>query len=105
MKSVSVDAVSQALAANEDIRILDVRTAAEYGRGHIQQSINIDLSSLHTAIEEAIPNKKQAIYVYCLSGSRSQLAVPLLERLGYANVYNVQSGLLAWRAKRYPLVS
>lgn len=105
MKSVSADVVSQAIAANEDICILDVRTAAEYGRGHIQQSINVDLSSLPTAIEEAIPNKKQTIYVYCLSGSRSRVAVPLLKRLGYTNVYDVESGLLAWRAKRYPLIS
>ncbi len=52
--------------------------------------------------EKILKDKKQTIYIYCLSGSRSIQATESLRKMGYENAFNVKSGLLAWRAKRYP---
>ncbi len=104
MKNMTVDEFKQILDAHGPKAIIDVRTPMECIRGKIAGSINIPVDSIHEKAEQLIPDKHVPIYVYCLSGSRSALAASTLERLGYTNVTNVLNGLLAWRAKSYPLV-
>jgi len=104
MKRIVVDDVWRALEEGKKAILLDVRTPGEFAAGHIDGSVNIELNRLKQDLEDAIPEKTKAVYVYCLSGSRSDLAAPLLERLGYKDVFSVTSGLLAWRAKGFPLV-
>ena len=52
-----------------------------------------------------VVNKSKTIYVYCLSGSRSNVAVETMVQLGYKKVFSMTSGLLMWRSKKYPLVA
>lgn len=101
--SVDVETLKKALDAKSDVVILDVRTHEEYGRGHIKDSINIPISDLVEKVENILTDKNKKIYVYCLSGARSERASEELVRLGFGNVYNVRSGLLGWRAHQYPL--
>ena len=66
--------------------ILDVRTVREFDQGHIQGSINIPLSHLHTG---NIPLDTQSIIITCCShGLRSVKAVSVLKDRGYKHVYN-----------------
>ncbi len=102
--AVTVDTVKNALDNAETMIILDVRSFEEYAKGHVAGSIN--LAHIHIAknIATIVPDKNALIYVYCLSGSRSILAVEQLRKLGYTKVYNMTSGILAWRQRGYPLV-
>ncbi len=98
---VSAEEVNKAISGGKNQIILDVRTAGEYSRGKINPSINIPLDEVACKIGDTIPDKESVIYVYCLSGSRSVHAVDTMIKMGYKNVYNMTSGLLAWRAKGY----
>lgn len=72
----------QSLIADSSVIVLDVRTADEYGDGHIERAINIDVKKddfLQKA-KAAIPADK-TIAVYCRSGRRSANACGKL-RLG-----------------------
>lgn len=100
---VGVEEVKKALDEKQDIVLLDVRTSDEYTKARITGSVLIPHDEIGKKIEKSIPDKNKKVYVYCLSGSRSVLAVDTLKKLGYKNVYNVTSGLLAWRAKQYPV--
>lgn len=100
--SVDVEKVKEDLDNNKDVVILDVRTAEEYKNSHIQNSIHLPLEMILEYSNKVLKEKKQTIYVYCLSGSRSIQATESLRKMGY-NAFNVKSGLLAWRAKKYPL--
>lgn len=100
---VSVDVVKKAVGKKEEMLLLDVRTPQEYEKARIETSINLPLDELIGKIEVVIPDKQQKIYVYCLSGSRSQVAVISMVDLGYKNVFSMNNGLLAWRAAKYPL--
>lgn len=100
--SVDVEEVKQALDTNKDVVLLDVRTDTEYQKGHLRNSIHLPLDMLGENAEKILKDKKQTIYIYCLSGSRSIQATESLRKMGYENAFNVKSGLLAWRAKRYP---
>jgi len=101
--SVSVDDVKKALDAKEQSVLLDVRTPQEYEKGHIHGSINIPVGEIEKTVVSLLPDKQQKIVVYCLSGSRSVLAVDMMIKQGYTHVFDMTSGLLAWRAKKYPL--
>lgn len=101
IKQISARDLYKSLGKNPIL--IDVRTSEEYERGKIEESINIPLSELATSIHSAVPDKKSLVYLYCLSGSRSDLAAGIMQNLGYTNVFSLASGLLAWRANLYPV--
>lgn len=101
---ISADEVQKAINEKKDIILLDVRTPEEYGRGKIEGSMNISVENISDKISTAVPDKNKTIYAYCLSGSRSEVAVAMMKQLGYTNAFSMTSGLLMWRSKKYPLI-
>ena len=100
---ITAENVKKSIDAKEGALLLDVRTAGEYLRGKIEGSINIPVDEVTNFVESVVPDKSHTIYVYCLSGARSVHAVSTMVKLGYTRVYNMINGLLAWRAKGYPV--
>lgn len=68
-----------------NIVFIDVRGNDEYEIDHVKGSINLPLSKL-SSIEI---DKDKTLYVYCYSGSRSNMACSQLKKLGYKNVINI----------------
>ena len=66
--------------------ILDVRTAQEFGTGHIKGAINIPVDQVNGVIPE-LKKKNKPIITCCRSGARSGTAKSLLEAAGL-EVYN-----------------
>lgn len=95
--------VMSAIEKKDDFVLLDVRTEGEFSRNRIGVSINIPVDQIRQNVEKELSDKEKTTYVYCLSGSRSTSAVNMMIQMGYKNVFNVTSGLLAWRAKNLPL--
>lgn len=87
---------------DSDSIIVDVRTPAEFEKGAIAGAKNMPVDVILNQIDKLRPYKK--IYLYCLSGGRSQLATAQLEQTDLqADLFNVVSGLLAWRKNGFPL--
>lgn len=101
---ITAEEVNKSIDAQEKIVLLDVRTPGEFGRGKIAGSINIPIDMVADTVEAAIPDKHQKIYVYCLSGSRSDVVVEAMIQMGYTNVFSMTQGLLSWRSKKYPVI-
>ena len=101
---ITADEAYKALTEKRTVVFLDVRTSGEFNKGRIEGSINIPVDEIGDKITSFLPNKDKTIYVYCLSGSRSTIAVDMLVKLGYKNVFSMTNGLLMWRSKQYPLV-
>jgi NADPH-dependent 2,4-dienoyl-CoA reductase/sulfur reductase-like enzyme/rhodanese-related sulfurtransferase len=72
--------------------LVDVRTAAEFGRGSIPRSRNIPVDELRNRISE-LTNKN--ILVNCQVGQRGHTATMLLKELGF-NAVNLDGGYLTW---------
>lgn len=102
---ITADEVYKTVIDKTNTILLDVRTPGEYERGKIAGSINIPIDKISSQITTNIPDKNKTIYVYCLSGSRSDAAVNIMLQLGYTNVFSMTNGLLMWRSKKYPLSS
>lgn len=87
----------------ETDKIVDVRTQAEFLKGSIAGSINIPIDQILSQSDNL--KKYKNIYLYCLSGGRSELAILQLDSAGISNeLYSLTSGILAWRKEGYPLV-
>jgi rhodanese-related sulfurtransferase len=92
------------LIADQDIQLLDVRTAEEYAESHLQNSTNIDVLQDSFAQKASEGLKKELpVAVYCKSGRRSRNAADILVKQGY-KVYNLDSGIIGWIADGKPVV-
>lgn len=92
------------LTESPNALILDVRTAAEVAEGHLPNAVNIDIygSDFMAKVQE-LP-KDREILVYCTVGARSQQAADILSKQGFAKVYNLDGGIVAWRRNGFEVV-
>ena len=91
------------LMNDPNVVVLDVRTAEEFGEGHLEGALNIDQaqSDFIQKAKEALPAEK-TIAVYCRSGRRSASAAEGLATEGYKAV-NLKGGILAWKEAQMPV--
>ncbi len=82
-----------ALQGLDDVVVLDVRNASEFGQGHIPGAMNVAYLQLSKRLDE-IPVGKP-IFVHCLSGFRSARAVSYLNEHGF-DATNIVGGFMAW---------
>jgi rhodanese-related sulfurtransferase len=101
IQEIAPDEVFKAIQSKDDFILLDVRTKEEYSRNRLEGAVNVPLDSITGAINAIASDKSKKIFVYCLSGSRSEVAAEILSKYGYTNVFNMKSGLLLWRVKRF----
>lgn len=78
------------------VQLIDVRTPREYQAGHIENAINIDLSSNNFTHQINKLDKQKPIYIYCRSGNRSTRASNELVKLGFIEIYDLKGGILRW---------
>jgi hydroxyacylglutathione hydrolase len=83
------------------VTLVDVRGANEWAGGHLPGAIHIPLGYLAERCR-TIPTTKP-IVVQCQAGGRSAIAASLLERLGFADVINLEGGFSAWAAAGLPV--
>lgn len=100
----SVDDVKARLARPEPVAILDVREPGETCEGTLPGALAIPRGLLEIQIEQAVPDRRREIIVYCASGIRSALAARSLRELGYENVSSMIGGYHVWEAAGYGTV-
>lgn len=68
---------------------IDVREPMEYAMGHVDGALNIPPAKLMAGARElaGIPKDTELI-LYCISGSRSNVAINILRDMGYTNLVN-----------------
>lgn len=84
------------------VRLLDVRTPAEFENAHIGGAYNVPLGQLHEHAHE-VRAAKGAVVLICQSGGRAQKAEQLLRSAGMANVHVLDGGMNQWIAGRLPV--
>lgn len=79
--------------------IIDVREPEEYARGHVEGALNIPAAELSASSHLHQLPKDEPLILYCVSGSRSHVAIQILRSLGFTNLtnginkYHVESSL------------
>jgi len=95
--SLSVIAFEKKLV-DDNVQILDVRTAGEFQSGHLKNALQADwLNKAQFADRTQYLDKNKPVLVYCASGVRSGQAMQLMAKQGFKQVYNMGGGMSAWK--------
>jgi rhodanese-related sulfurtransferase len=91
------------LINHKNALILDVREQSEFAAGHVLNSKLIPVGKLKERIGELEKYRERPVVVVCRSGQRSASACALLGKQGFAQVYNLHGGIIAWQKASLPL--
>jgi phage shock protein E len=69
--------------------LIDVRSAEEYNRFHLPNSISMPLEEIYDEYEKYLPDKNTPVIVYCATGTRSRIATVFFNDLGYKNIFDL----------------
>jgi thioredoxin len=100
--SISADEFSKKIAELPAAPIIDVRTPGEFSQGHLINALNYDISTGEFENKIASLDKLKPVLVYCMSGSRSTYAVRFMKSNGFKEVYELNGGIMKWRAASLP---
>jgi rhodanese-related sulfurtransferase len=79
----------------DDITLLDVREDWEIEKAPVPTDVvHIPMGEISDRLSELDPKKETV--VICRSGGRSAQVAQFLERQGFAKVFNLTGGILAW---------
>lgn len=96
LPQLPVQGLAHVLQKYPDHLLIDVRTVGEWEAGHIDRAEHLPMTQLlQQGIDAATDRHITAI---CGSGYRSNIAGSYLKAKGYANVYSVPGGMIAWQA-------
>ena len=103
VKECTVAQAKTMLDRGEVVHFLDVREDREFAKDHAQGARHLGKGIIERDVETLIPNKEEAILVYCGGGYRSVLAADALQHMGYTNVRSMDGGITGWREAGYPM--
>jgi rhodanese-related sulfurtransferase len=92
----------QALLAQGEVQLVDVRNDAEVAQGVISGARHVPLSVL-PAFQNEFSDELPLVF-YCHSGIRSAHACSYMANLGYDKLYNLRGGIIAWGKAELPFV-
>ncbi len=88
---------------NDQAQLIDVRSADEFGSGHLAHAWNLDWSSGELEVRAGTLDKTRPVLLYCASGRRSAAANDHLRANGFTDVVDLDGGMNAWRSAGLPL--
>jgi len=83
--------------------MVDLRTPPEFAIAHLPGAVNIPLPELVKRLDEVRPAEGHDLLIYCLNGSRTRQAEPLLYAHDINNFYHLEGSLEGWLLKNYPI--
>ncbi len=98
-ESLNASEFSKKISETQDAKIIDVRTAEEFEKGHLINALNYDWNGNNFDSEISSLDKSKPVFVYCLSGGRSGSAASKMRSDGFKEVYELEGGIIKWRAE------
>jgi rhodanese-related sulfurtransferase len=89
---------------NNNILLLDVRTAAEFQGCHVKGAVNLPLDALSKEKVQSLAAGKDQIITICQGGKRGSVACSKLAEMGFAGVVNVIGGTNECKTSGFALV-
>jgi hydroxyacylglutathione hydrolase len=99
--SIAQMSVHELNQRNGELQVLDVRSPAEWKKGHVPNARHIFLPELRKRMAELDRTKPTAIY--CGSGYRASIAASILKPAGFEKVWNIPGSWEAWKKAKLPI--
>ena len=105
VRYVTSEEAASLIEKGPEMIVLDVRTAKEYRRGHIEGAINVSYLSFsfRKRLKELDPDV--AYLVHCKSGHRSNRSVSIMLSKDFKDLTHMDGGFDAWKKADLPFVS
>ncbi|MGE0115618.1 MAG: molybdopterin-synthase adenylyltransferase MoeB [Steroidobacteraceae bacterium] len=101
LRSISANQLNTVMRADSSRwQLVDVREPYEYAAGHIDGALSMPLAQLPSTAA-ALDTTASVIFI-CRSGGRSAQACQWAHSQGFADVLNLQDGMLAWQQEVDP---
>ena len=81
-----------------NVYIIDIRAAADFDAGHIENAVNVSSTELFTHVDNMDLSSYDKVAIVCYSGQTAAWATCLLRISGYGNVYSMKWGMCSWNA-------
>jgi rhodanese-related sulfurtransferase len=104
---VTAREAAQLLTAKDEKKrplIIDIRTSAEFGEGHLKGARQIDFLEDDFSARIRKLDRTRAYLIHCRSGGRSSHSLALWKKLGFKKVYHLDGGILAWEKANLSVV-
>lgn len=108
METITREEFDQLTEESDDLVVVDVLSPDSYKEYHIPGAINVPVGeNFDENIRQAVPDKDTPVVVYCLDEQclASEKAGKIMQRLGYARVYDYAAGKEDWREANRRLVA
>ncbi len=102
---IPVDSFASKMGRQSKPQIIDVRTPEEYAMNHINGAVNIDLKATNYLEGLNQFDKKKPVFIYAIQNYRPGLLAVELREKGYAEVYELKSGIANWIGSGRPYYS
>jgi len=79
-----------------DLVVLDVRTPDEFAGAHLADAVNLDYQAAGFAGELSALDRGASYLLYCRTSNRSAQVREMMSDLGFAEVYEIAGGIVAW---------
>jgi rhodanese-related sulfurtransferase len=98
--TITLQELRATLRSEENVGVLDVRSAAEFAIGHIPGAVNIPMEQIEVRMAD-VP--AAPFVLVCEAGKRAEIVAGWLGERKDVSV--LDGGTKAWRTAGYPLVS
>ncbi len=78
------------------VYIVDIRTAEDFGKGHIENAHNVAAGDVLTHLDAANLSGYDEISIVCYSGQTAGWVTSLLRVAGYSTAYSMKWGMCSW---------
>lgn len=93
-KNLNFDEFTKLSSELPEAMVIDCRTSGEINFKSLQFDIHLDVTNPGFLSKINELDKNKPYFVYCASGSRSSMLCSYLERQGFANLYNLSTGIM-----------
>lgn len=90
---------AQVESALDQLVLIDVREADEYGQGTIPGAIFLPRGILESNLPARVTDTRTEIVLFCAVGARSALAAESLQAMGYTCVRSMAGGFERWKTE------
>lgn len=87
----------------ENAVIIDIRSKADFNKGHLIGSLNIPAAQIKDAEKELEKHQQHPIILVDANGMHSAAAAQQLKKMGMLQINRMQGGILSWTNDNLPL--
>lgn len=92
------------LMNRENALVVDLRPGADFAKGHIPGSKNVQMSQFDPESKQLVAARALPVVLVCKTGATANDSARRLKKAGFQNVFVLDGGIGGWQQADLPLV-